>query len=83
MFVTRWTLVLAVVALIGFVALSAARPTDARGPEARYVVQPGDTLWAIASSRYAGDPRESVWRIKDVNGLEHSTLVPGMVLRLP
>jgi len=75
--------VLAIVAVIGFGALSAARPTDARGPEARYVVQPGDTLWAIATSRYAGDPREAVWRIKDANGLEHSTLTPGLVLRLP
>ena len=47
------------------------------------VVQPGDTLWAIASSRYAGDPREAIWRIKDVNELESSSLSPGTVLRLP
>ena len=46
-------------------------------------MQPGDTLWAIASSRYAGDPREAIWRIKDANGLESSSLSPGTELRLP
>jgi nucleoid-associated protein YgaU len=83
MFATRWTVLLLVVAVLGFVALSAARPGDAGGPETTYVVQPGDTLWAIASARYAGDPREAVWRIERTNGLEGGVLVPGTVLKLP
>ena len=83
MFATRWIALLVIVAVAGFFALSAARPTSGAGPETTYVVRPGDTLWAIASSRYAGDPREAVWRIKDVNGLESSSLSPGTVLRLP
>ena len=83
MFATRWIALLVVVAVAGFFALSAARPTSGAGPETAYVVQPGDTLWAIASTRYAGDPREAIWRIKNVNGLESSSLSPGTVLRLP
>jgi hypothetical protein len=74
---------LAVIAVLGFGALTGARPTGGAGPETVYVVEPGDTLWAIAASRYAGDPRDAVWRIKDMNGLESSALAPGMRLRLP
>ncbi len=83
MFVPKPVVVLAVLFLAVFVALYAARPTRSAGPETRYVVQPGDTLWTIASGRYEGDPRASVWRIKERNGLESSTLVPGLVLHLP
>jgi nucleoid-associated protein YgaU len=75
--------VLALVAVLGFLALSAARPTSGAGAETRYVVQPGDTLWEIASTRYGGDPREAVWRIRERNGLPTSTIAPGTVLRLP
>ena len=48
------------------------------------VVQPGDTLWSIAST-VAGDDdvRDVVRRIQQVNGLHGTTLVPGEVLRLP
>ena len=72
---------LAVVVLV--VALSSARPTSGAGPERRYVVQPGDTLWAIATARYEGDPREAVWRIRDRNGLDSALLHPGQVLAMP
>jgi nucleoid-associated protein YgaU len=83
MFATRWIALLLIAAVAGFFALTAARPSGGAGPETTYVVQPGDTLWAIASARYAGDPREAIWRIKDVNELESSSLTPGAVLRLP
>jgi hypothetical protein len=83
MFVTRSVVLLSVAVVLGLGALSAARPSSGAGPEGVYVVQPGDTLWAIATSRYAGDPREAVWRIEKRNGLETSALVPGMELRLP
>jgi nucleoid-associated protein YgaU len=48
------------------------------------VVQPGDTLWSIASP-VAGDDdvRDVVRSIQQVNGLRGTTLVPGEVLRLP
>lgn len=59
-----------------------ARSSDASGPERRYVVQPRDTLWSIASTGYA-DPRRGVWEIKERNGLEGATIVPGQVLVLP
>ena len=49
-----------------------------------YVVQPGDTLWSIAS-RLAGpgeDPRPVVDRLEEANrGL--GTLMPGETLQLP
>ena len=59
-----------------------ARSSDASGPERRYVVQPRDTLWSIASNGYS-DPRQGVWEIKERNGLESVTIVPGQVLVLP
>lgn len=83
MFVPKPVALLVVSLLVVFVALYAARPTRSAGPEARYVVQPGDTLWTIASERYDGDPRQAIWRIKELNGLESSSLAPGLVLRLP
>ena len=83
MFVPKPVVVLAIAFLAVFVLLYAARPTRSAGPETRYVVQPGDTLWEVASARYDGDPRAAIWRIKERNGLETSALVPGAVLHLP
>ena len=85
MFVSRPVLLL-VVAVALAAALWSARPTNGAGresPEPTYVVKPGDTLWVIAESRYGGDPREAIWRIKRRNGLVTSTLTPGTVLALP
>ena len=69
-------------ALALLVAVS-ARTSDSAGPEASYLVKRYDTLWSIASSHYAGDPREAVWRIEHRNRLSRSTITPGQVLRLP
>jgi len=73
-------LLLAAVGILLWAAF--ARSSDASGPEQRYVVQPYDTLWSIASSGYA-DPRQGVWEIKERNGLRGATIVPGQVLVLP
>jgi LysM repeat protein len=47
-------------------------------------VQPGDTLWAIAT-RVApkGDPRVTVQQIVDRNGLAGASIEAGQVLVLP
>jgi len=72
-----------IVVALGVVLWAAfARSSDASGPERRYVVQPHDTLWSIASRGYA-DPREGIWEIQQRNGLQRTVLVPGQVLVLP
>jgi nucleoid-associated protein YgaU len=83
MFVRRAVLTIVLAAVVLGAALSSAHPTSGAAPERRYVVRPGDTLWAIAATRYAGDPREAVWRIRDRNGLESALLRPGQVLVMP
>lgn len=60
-----------------------AGESGASGPERSYRVKPGDTLWSIATDTFAGDPREGVWKLRDRNGLETATIVPGQVLVLP
>jgi nucleoid-associated protein YgaU len=48
------------------------------------VVQPGDTLWSIASTRYpADDVRVRVDDIEQANGLAGPTIQVGQTLRLP
>ena len=74
--------ILLVVAVSLFLWASFARSSDASGPEGRYVVQPADTLWSIAASRY-GDPREGVYELRKRNDLNGTTIVPGQVLVLP
>lgn len=47
-------------------------------------VQPGDTLWGIASAVDPGaDPRALIAEIREANGLSQSGLVPGQVLQVP
>ena len=60
-----------------------AGETGAGGPEQRYRVQPGDTLWSIAVRSFPGDPREGVWELRERNDLDSATIVPGQVLVLP
>jgi len=73
---------LLVVAVSVFLWATFARSSDASGPETSYVVQPADTLWSIAATRY-GDPREGVWELRQRNDLDGTTIVPGQVLVLP
>lgn len=47
-------------------------------------VQPGDTLWSIASDENIKmDIRDYIYEIKILNDLKDSTIYPGMVLKLP
>lgn len=55
-------------------------------PEPDYhAVEPGDTLWQVATEHYApgADPREKVEAIRLENGLEGYEIQPGMRLELP
>jgi hypothetical protein len=74
----------AIVALVAVLLWAVfARDTGA-GSHPRFLrVQPGDTLWSIAVTHYAGDPREGVWKLQQRNGLAGSTIVPGQRLALP
>jgi nucleoid-associated protein YgaU len=74
-------LLIAVVALVGWAVF--ARTSSGAEHPARYVVKPSDTLWSIVSSRYAGDPREAILRVREANHLRGATIVPGQKLRLP
>jgi hypothetical protein len=81
MFALRPYFVLA--AVLAAVALAVARPSSGAAAEERYLVRPGDTLWALATDRYGGDPRRGVWQIRERNGLGGGVLRPGTVLYLP
>lgn len=60
----------------------ATRPT---GPAtAVVVVQPGETLWSIAQSvAPQADPRETVQRLRDLNGLVDAVVIPGQSIIVP
>ena len=77
------TLVVLAVAFGAPAAASAFGGADPSASEQRYVVQPGDTLWQVAT-RLApqDDPRGVVTRLIETNRLEGATIVPGQVIRL-
>ena len=74
---------LIIVTLAAFLWAVFARPSGASQPERSYRVQAGDTLWSIATARYAGDPREAIWKIEQRNRLRGATITPGVRLVLP
>jgi LysM repeat protein len=72
------------VALVAVVLWGVVAHSSSGSPgERAYVVQRGDTLWSIAAGSYGGDPRAAVWRIRQRNGLEGSSISPGQRLVLP
>jgi LysM repeat protein len=74
---------LLIICLVTLIAVSVVRTSNGAGHEQRYVVKPTDTLWSIASSHYAGDPREGVWKLRRRNHLGDETLRVGQRLVLP
>ena len=77
----RWALVL-VAALAVMLALS--RVAQGGEAAATIVVQPGDTLWAIAAARYPGDDtRARIDEIERLNNLSSPLIEAGETLRLP
>ena len=75
---------LAIVAAVAiFVWTGLVSVADSHGPKQVYVVRQHDTLWDIASTRYAGDVRAAVYRIQEANDLHGGVLRPGQRLVLP
>jgi LysM repeat protein len=68
---------------LSFVVGVLARASGSAGRPAVHVVQPSDSLWSIATAHYAGDPREGIWELRERNGLDGTTIVPGQRLVLP
>jgi hypothetical protein len=83
------TVVLLVVAVGAAVLLGGGAPALAGTDRptvthARVTVLPGQTLWQIAERAAPGsDPRETVQRILDLNGLQTSQVEAGTALLLP
>lgn len=74
-------MVVAAVAALGLavVAHGVTAPTDTT-----VVVQPGDTLWSIATEHYPGDdPRARIDEIEQLNGLHGPAIEAGETLHLP
>ena len=67
--------------LIGGAADAGAPPA----PAVEYVVSAGDTLWEIATQHVAPgeDVRPVILQIRELSGLDTSTIVPGQVLTIP
>jgi hypothetical protein len=66
-----------------FVWSALVRPAGSHGPKQVHVVAPYETLWSIASSRYAGDTRDAIYRIQQANHLGTGTIHVGQRLVLP
>jgi LysM repeat protein len=75
--------ILIVLTVVLVMWLAFARGSNSAGPAQTVTVRAGDTLWAIASAHYAGDPREGVWKLQQRNHLSDGTLSPGQRLVLP
>jgi Tfp pilus assembly protein FimV len=73
--------------LMSPLAAAAVRPGDAPADPVvtrTVVVEPGDTLWAIAQrARPDLDPRETIAWIQDANGVDAGALQAGQSLVVP
>jgi nucleoid-associated protein YgaU len=84
----RLAVVLGVGIVAGFWAGPVAEALQGPAPSLvareRVVVQPGDTLWAIARRVAPGeDPRPLVDAIASANGVDAGAIVPGQTLLVP
>lgn len=82
-------LLLLAVTVLGLLRAPATATTGGRGASAspvaeRVTVRPGETLWQIAERAAPGvDPRDTVARIREMNGLRTSAVEAGRVLWVP
>lgn len=77
-------LALAALALLRAPATASTATPGAPPVAERVTVRPGETLWQIAARAVPGvDPRDTVARIEDMNGLSSSAVQAGRVLFVP
>ncbi|HEX9062729.1 MAG TPA: LysM peptidoglycan-binding domain-containing protein [Clostridia bacterium] len=81
---SRFIAFLAVLVLISVPVIkvysASARPSEFK----TVTVKPGDTLWAIAGKTgVSGDIRETIFKIKELNGLHNSEIYAGTELIVP
>ena len=83
----RGLVALAALLVTAVAVLALARPALAADPPGRaavHVVQPGQSLWEVARSvAPTADPRDTVLRIIELNGLPSSSVLPGQELVVP
>ncbi len=77
-------IVVAGVAITGFITGQAAGARGSAGQAEHYSVHQGETLWSIANAVAPDqDPREYVAALVELNRLETANLTPGQDLILP
>jgi LysM repeat protein len=75
---------LLVVGLAAAFLAGGSAPADRPAATATVVVQAGDTLWGIAKRvDPTGDPQRTVAELRELNGLQASTIEVGQQLVLP
>jgi nucleoid-associated protein YgaU len=79
----QWAFVLVAVVALSLVLAKVAFGGGSQS-DVTVVVQPGDTLWAIAAAHYPSDDvRSRVDDIERANGLQGPAIQAGETLRLP
>jgi LysM repeat protein len=79
----EWAFVLVAVVVLSFILAKVALGGGSQA-DLTVVVQPGDTLWAIAAAHYPSDDvRSRVDDIERANGLQGPVIQAGETLRLP
>jgi nucleoid-associated protein YgaU len=68
---------------LGFVAATGSLANDQPEPTRVVTVQPGQTLWDIASRASGGDVRATMAHLEAINHLDSTTLQVGQHLRVP
>ena len=68
---------------LGFVAATGSLANDQPEPTRVVTVQPGQTLWDIASSVSGGDVRSTMAHLEAINHLDTTTVQVGQQLRVP
>jgi len=74
----RKMLIITLAILAGVIFLS-QKPEPQAIPVYIHTVQNGETLWDIAR-QYPGDPRKTVYEIREMNDLESAIIYPGQKL---